>query len=205
MSTEISAIVYEDTLPSVTQLTSSEEEVTEIILRYFTNVYGLYHQKLLGFAITKLSNTQLAEDIVSDVFANFYAYLTIKGQDPAILIKNIDAYLMKCVKNKIIDHYRKKSHPNSQLYDDFSSPVDIHQLVEGKMLTERLYSCINRLSVKQKMAILMTLNGCSQRDIAKEIFGASDVAAINSVKALLSRARNTLGEYLSGYCGDGSM
>lgn len=199
MSTEISAIVYEDTLPSVTQLTSSEEEVTEIILRYFTNVYGLYHQKLLGFAITKLSNTQLAEDIVSDVFANFYAYLTIIGQDPEILFKNIDAYLMICVKNKIIDHYRKKSHPNSQLYDDFSSPVDIHQLVEGKMLTERLYSCINRLSVNQKMAILMTLNGCSQRDIAEQIYGKRDSAAINCVKALLTRAKGTLKNEFSDY------
>lgn len=209
MTIESHACSPEDNPNNGIESISNEERLIEKIKNYFTNIYNTHYTELLRIAVFKLSDAQLAEDIVNEVFANFYEYLTIKGQDPAILFKNIDAYLMKCVKNKIIDHYRKKSHPNSPIDDGFRSPSNTHQLVEDQMLEERTFFLINRLSENQKKAILMFYEGYNQKEIAEQIYGGilpyDEEKEVNKVKALLRRARNTLKKYLSGYCGDGSL
>lgn len=197
MTIESHACSPEDNPNNGIESISNEERLT--INRYFINIYNTHYTELLRIAVFKLSDVQLAEDIVNEVFANFYEYLTIKGQDPAILFKNIDAYLMKCVKNKIIDHYRKKSHPNSPIDDGFRSPSNTHQLVEDQMLEERTFFLINRLSENQKKAILMFYEGYPQKEIAEQIYGKRDSAAINCVKALLTRAKGTLKNEFSDY------
>ena len=182
---------------------SNEERLIEKINHYFTNIYNTHYTVLLGNATFRLSDVQLAEDIVSEVFTNFYDYLLRQRNDPEILIQNINSYLFRCLKNKIIDFYGK-NHRTSPIDGGFRSPSNTHQSVEDLLREERAFSLINLLPENQKKAILMFYHEYSLKEIAKEIYGASDVAAINRVKALLSRARNTL-KNLSGYCGDGSL
>lgn len=183
---------------------SNEERLIEKINHYFINIYKTHYTELVRIAVFKLSDAQLAEDIVSEVFTNFYDYLLRQRTDPEIWIQNIQFYLFRCLTNKIFDYYRK-NHRTSPIVDGFRSPSNTHQSVEDLLREERAFSLINLLPENQKKAILMFYHEYSLKEIAEQIYGASDVAAINRVKALLSRARKTLKIYLSGYCGDGSL
>jgi RNA polymerase sigma factor (sigma-70 family) len=187
---------------------SNEERLIEKINRYFTNIYNTHYTVLLGNATFRLSDAQLAEDIVSEVFTNFYDYLLRQRKDPEILIQNINSYLFRCLTNKIIDFYRK-NHRTSPIDGGFRSPSNTHQSVEDQLREERNFEIINHLVENQKIAFLMFYNGFSQKEIAKEIYGGSlpydEEKEVNKVKSLLSRARKTLKKYLSGYCGDGSL
>jgi RNA polymerase sigma-70 factor (ECF subfamily) len=69
----------------------------------FLESYDLYVDELFRFAYFKVSQQEVAEDIVQDVFIDTWQYLVNDNK-----IENIRAFLYRAVRNKIINHYRKK-------------------------------------------------------------------------------------------------
>ena len=71
--------------------------------RAFEMLYRRYAVQLLALALNKTSDREIAEEIIQDAFLSLF----LKKQT-ADSIKNLSAFLYTTVKNKVIDHYRRK-------------------------------------------------------------------------------------------------
>ena len=64
--------------------------------------FAIEHKRLLNFIKTRVSNTSDAEDILQDVFFQFWqGYNTIEN------LERVTSWLFRVARNKIIDRYRK--------------------------------------------------------------------------------------------------
>ncbi|MFC1724158.1 RNA polymerase sigma factor [candidate division KSB1 bacterium] len=68
----------------------------------FKDLFDKYSVPLLDFAFSYLKDSQLAEDIVQDVFVNIW--LKKENLNPELSIKS---YLYKAVQNQVFKHYRR--------------------------------------------------------------------------------------------------
>lgn len=67
------------------------------------NIFINDKEKLISFIKIRVNNTEEAEDILQDVFANMIT-MAISIQEP---IENVRAWVYASIRNKIIDTYRK--------------------------------------------------------------------------------------------------
>jgi len=73
-----------------------------------------FRQRLLNFIRTRVSRIEDAEDILQDVFYQF-----TRVNDLINPIENISAWLYRAARNRIIDHYKKKTdEPLPASYDE---------------------------------------------------------------------------------------
>lgn len=145
-----------------------------------------YSDYLYNYAITRVNDEHIAEDLVQDTFV-----AAIKS------IKNFESkskestWLIAILKNKIIDHYRKKVnkyhqesietlHNTNDYFDNRGSwrtdqrPTDWHlgsgHSVDQKEFYEVLQKCIGRLNELQRIAFVMKhLDDEDTDDICKEL------------------------------------
>lgn len=76
----------------------------EEINQYFSQVYDLYVKKIYRFIYLKVSLTETAEDLSSEVFLRLYRH--IQKNNP--VIENPQAFLYQIARNVVADHYRGK-------------------------------------------------------------------------------------------------
>ncbi len=139
----------------------------EIIAELFTN----YSDYLYNFTITRVNDTHIAEDLVQETFIS-----ALKGYDSFQSKSKESTWLIAILKNKIIDHYRKKSkqyflHSLNELQnmDDFFNnkgawqteqrpsrwDMDIDSNLEQQEFYETLQQCLIHLNDVQRMAFVM--------------------------------------------------
>lgn len=78
----------------------------------FTKDFEAYSDVVYRLCVYKTGSSEVAEDLVQDIFTKYYEYLT--DHDPP---ENTKAFLFQSARNRIIDHYRK--HTTDSL-DDLS-------------------------------------------------------------------------------------
>lgn len=78
----------------------------------FNAVYALYWKKLYFHAYKRVGTAELAEDMVQDVFFQFWL-----KRASLVITKSIESYLMGMLKNKILMHFREK-YAASEKYDE---------------------------------------------------------------------------------------
>lgn len=136
-----------------------------------------YSDELFGYAMSKTSNTELAEDLVQETFlAGLKSLENFKGQSSE------RTWLFSILKFKIADHYRKASTKyeisNSKFSNDDDSYVDNYFTedgdwkenavpkdwgidysgsIENKELGKALNGCIEKLPYNQKQLVLLKL------------------------------------------------
>ncbi|MDF2432644.1 MAG: hypothetical protein JWP44_2275 [Mucilaginibacter sp.] len=72
-------------------------------LSAFREIYARYWKKLYSEAYKRLKSKELAEEVVQEIFTNFW----LKRQSLQITT-TINGYLYLAVANQVIDHYRKE-------------------------------------------------------------------------------------------------
>ena len=78
------------------------------------DVFISFRQRLLNFIHTRVSRIEDAEDILQEVFYQFTRVDNLINP-----IENISAWLYRAARNRIIDHYKKKTdEPLSASYDE---------------------------------------------------------------------------------------
>lgn len=71
--------------------------------RAYRELYGMTHQMLLGFILMKVNGSRdTAEDILSEVYCDAFRY-----SKTLTLTHNVQAWLFRITKSKIVDHYRR--------------------------------------------------------------------------------------------------
>lgn len=72
---------------------------------HFIKAYDEFSDAIFRHCFFKLSDRELAKDVLQDVFMKTWDYLARKGE-----IRNIKAFLYQVANNLIIDQYRKRKY-----------------------------------------------------------------------------------------------
>jgi len=161
-----------------------------------------YADYLFNYAISRVSDTEIAKDLVQETFfAGLKSAKNFKGDAAE------RTWLIAILKRKVIDHYRKinskkgkaevrmnySSSSDSdgdwleeQVADPFSSFEN--DAIENEELGTAIYDCISKLPKKQSLVFTMkTIRGMSTEDICKEL----DINPSN-LWVMIHRARTAL-------------
>ncbi len=147
-------------------------------------LYRRYYQPLCTHAVKFVGSRQVAEDMVSDLFYDFYTnrmYTTVST--------SYAAYLFKAVRNKGYNYFRWEMERNITLTDDYSGSIPEHQQPDMITQYEELYQdvekAINALPHQRREIYLQfQFEGKSVKEIAETLTLSS-----RTIEAQIYRAR----------------
>jgi len=161
-----------------------------------------YADYLFNYAIGRVSNAEVAKDLVQETFfAGLKSAKNYKGEAAE------RTWLIAILKRKVIDHYRKSNSKkgkaevrmsyskNSDASGDWleervADPFSTleNDAIENEELGLAIHDCINKLPKKQALVFKMkTIQGISTEDICKEL----DINPSN-LWVIIHRARGKL-------------
>lgn len=157
-------------------------------------VYLTIRSKLLRFAVARLNNTALAEDIVQDL------YIRLNRGNLSTDVENIEAFIFRALNNLIIDHRRKAARINNRdsAYKNEQSIDPVHEMADPEPSADRqleskeklvaVNEVINALpSQCRKAFTAVRIKGLSYREAA-EVLGVGQKA----IEKQISRAMKAL-------------
>ena len=152
----------------------------------FDDLFRYNYRPLCLYALHYLRDVDLAEDIVQES----YTALWEKLQDDTHVL-NCKSYLYMMVRNRCLDHLRKKGIPTESLkpYDTYGI-IDDNDAQERSQTEARLWTAIDSLPEKcREVFILSKRDGLKYEEIAEEL-GLS----VNTVRNQISKALKVLKE-----------
>jgi len=156
----------------------------------FNLLFDKYYHELCSFSNIIISNQQLAEEVVADVFVKIW-----QKKEFIEITTSVKSYLYKSTKNTTISYLRKKKVDEVSLDDIFnlqeensSNPESI--IIQGETL-EQIKDVLSILPKKSKMVFQMhRFNQLKYKDIA-EIMNVS----VKSIEKHMSKSMKILREY----------
>jgi len=165
----------------------------------------LYSDYLFNYTITRVSDRDIAQDLVQDTFlAGLKSMKNFKGE------ASERTWLVSILKRKIIDHYRKinsnkgKAEVRITYNDDESEgdwleervadPFDktAEDQIQNSELGDAIFDCLSKLPKKQAQVFRMkTIEGYDTEDICKEL----NINASN-LWVIIHRARTAMASCL---------
>jgi RNA polymerase sigma-70 factor (family 1) len=153
----------------------------------YTAIYKRYWQRIYVIALKRLGDEQDAEEIVQDIFLNFW-----RKRFTFTLTTGFQNYFAIAVKFEIMDLMRKRAHA---LAYDKESGLDFSEADESMLrqldlldLQKQLQLSINDLPEKCRLVFRLKYEqGYSQKQISEEL----DISE-KTVEAHLSKGRKTL-------------
>jgi len=136
--------------------------------RKFTKIYDKYVESIYRFVFIKVSSSQIAEDITSEVFLKSWEKFKQK-QDS---IENPRAYLYRVARNRVIDFYRERGQTTIISIEQenivLKSDEDLEKKQETEMNLEKIQKALTKLNPDyQDVIILRHIDGLPIKDIAK--------------------------------------
>ncbi len=159
--------------------------------QYFVHHYNHYLPQIYRYVFYKVRNTNVAEDIVSDIF-----YKALKNIGKYKHKGFFQAWLFTIARNTVTSYYRKNSRETLYAYDndtDQPDPVTVEGIVSAKESRAELLNIVASLPPNQQDAIRLRYT----RDLKiKEIAHILNKSE-GSVKQLLHRGLRNLHSELS--------
>ena len=152
----------------------------------FDDLFKYNYRPLCLYALHYIQNVDLAEDIVQDSYASLWEKLQ-EGDH----VLNLKSYLYMMVRNRCLDHLRKKGLPTESLkpYDTYGIIGD-DDAQERSQTEARLWTAIDSLPEKCREVFIMSKrDGLKYEEIAEEL-GLS----VNTVRNQISKALKVLKE-----------
>lgn len=168
----------------------------------------LYGDSLFKFALARVRNVQIAEDLVQETFL-----AAIKARDSFEQRSQVKTWLTGILKHKIIDHQRRSAREQNYedadaLFDELRQEsfdasghwqIDVAQWSNPDQALEReefwavMNRCLDELPEKMReIFLLREMEGLSAEEICK----ALPVSSTNNVWVILSRLRMKLRQCL---------
>lgn len=172
-------------------MTKNKDQKIQLDKESLIKLYEENNEALYRYAYRYLSDTDLAEECVSEVFTRYLQALQ-SGKTPN---GNTKAYLYRIAHNRIVDYYRKrkpvKNIGQDVLPDQKSNP---ELLFSKKQIKERLRKALLKLPEEQRMVIeLRVMEEWSHTDVA-EYLGKT----VEASRAMQYRATKRLRKTLDG-------
>ena len=156
----------------------------------FEVVYKQYFSSLVGFAFQYVESSEIAEDVVQDVFGKVW------NQSGELDIRtNIKSYLFGAVRNACLNHLRHEK--VKQVHVDESSGDEMDQIdfLEMDELQELIQHTLDQLPEKRRQVFeLSRFEGKKYQEIAEEL----DIS-VKTVETQMSRALRALREAVGSY------
>lgn len=168
------------------------KKVAEGDQKSLESLFNLFHGRLLGFIINYVKNKEAAEEVVSDVFLNFWQH-----KEKLVDVKQYEIYLFICAKNAALNYVRKSGKLNIVSMDD-------HYVAEFTEITDPLKELENKeLMLKMDLAIESLPAQCKAvfRLAKEQGFKCKEIASImeispRTVEAQIYKAVKRLDEVL---------
>ena len=152
----------------------------------FDDLFRYNYRPLCLYALHYLQDVDLSEDIVQESYATLWEKLQ---EDAHIL--NRKSYLYMMVRNRCLDHLRKKGIPTESLkpYDTYGI-IDDDDAQERSQTEARLWTAIDSLPEKCREVFIMSKrDGLKYEEIAEELN-----LSVNTVRNQISKALKVLKE-----------
>lgn len=149
----------------------------------FINSYNEWSDDLFRYAFFKISNREVALDIVQDTFTKAWEWITSDKE-----VTNLRAFLYKILKNLIIDYYRKKkSESLDNLLDEgFDFGYDEMETIESNLLGKDLWIKVKKLDEKyQEVITLRYMNDLSITEISEVINESENNVSVRIHRGLI--------------------
>lgn len=161
----------------------------------FDMLFRDWYARLVGFAQTFVSESGLAEEVVSDVFVSLWI-----NRENLAAVDHADTYLYVSVKNRCLNTLRSKIYtvtieeqPDMKTAE-YENP---HEVMEHRELYEKLNRLISQLPEQQRIIFRMIKeNGLTAKQTA-EILQLSP----RTVETHVYKAVKRLEEEIAGYLG----
>jgi RNA polymerase sigma-70 factor (ECF subfamily) len=128
-------------------------------------LYRSYGPELYGFAIRRLGDEGLAEELVQDVFTR--AWHQAERYEPARA--SVRTWLYAIARNALIDAERRRGRrPPAALADPDGDPADLNEPFETALLRHQIQLGVSRLTAEHRQIIqLVHFRGLSLVEIAE--------------------------------------
>ena len=159
----------------------------------FDALYRRYWVQLYDAAYKRLNDREQAEDIVQEVFIQFW----LRRQ--ALLIHNVGAYMHTAVRYKVLSYFSRHK-GTSKFYEPFEALLTTadtpEQQLMAKELLELVYAFADTLSDRKKQIFLLHVkNKLSTKEIAREL-GISQKSVQNQLGPAMQSLRKSLIPFL---------
>lgn len=185
------------TLPNESQSMTLLESARAGDKRAIGSIYNLYFESIYQFIRFRVSDTQIAEDITSDVFvAMIQAFKNRKGPR-----NNLRAWLFRVARNKIADHYGKQeSLPLETIEEWFADDQpNLETQFVNSLTKDTVRELVGQLSLDQQSVLLFRFNQQLSLQETADIMGKN----VNTVKTLQARAVKKLAKLAERSLEDG--
>ncbi|QEE49775.1 RNA polymerase sigma-70 factor [Flavobacterium alkalisoli] len=115
----------------------------------FEEIYTGYWEKLYVFSFKMTQDRELAQNIVQDVFIDFWE----RRNETTIL--SIESYLFRAVKNQVYKYYRNNRFDKSIPEEKFENYLIENISSVDDELLDKLYSLLDKLPEKRKEILMM--------------------------------------------------
>jgi len=170
------------------------ERIADDDVKAFEEIYQRHATKMLVYATKILNNQMVCEDLIQNVFIDFWNKRSEKN------INNLESYLFRAVKFQIFNYFRNNKFHDTDLTR--LNLIDLSINASKKMEFEELETTIENLVKKlpprcQEIFLLSRFEHKSNKEIAAAL-GISEQAVKNQVSKALIFLRENLqkGEYL---------
>ena len=154
-------------------------------------LYDRFRMPLKSFIAKRVSDPATVEDLLHDVFVRIHSRIaTLKDSD------KVTAWIYQTARNSVIDFYRKKKEPFSEVTEDLL--LAAHE--EISYTAERLIPVVRRMIEQlpdkyREVLIRSDFEGQKYADIAAEL-----EISVSGVKSRVQRARQMLKSLLLECC-----
>jgi len=153
-------------------------------------IYIRYYDQLLNYGLKLFPDPEIIKDCIQDLFVKLYSS---KNINPALHVRS---YLLKSIRNILIDKLAKQKLLVSENDISFHMPVDEDDLErnfggndEELMLMKKLLNSFDLLSDKQKQILYFRyIQELSHKEIA-EILDINEQSSMNLSSRALSKLR----------------
>jgi len=152
----------------------------------YAELYDLFIDKIYRFVFFKVNNQEEAQDLTADVFLRVWQYIQEKKK-----VGNFKALLYQVAKNRVIDHYRQKSHSDVLTGEEILREIedsrgeDFVKELEIKSEIKSLESFLKQLKAEyQEVLLLKYVEGYSNGEIAKILDKSTSNVRVLSHRAL---------------------
>lgn len=162
----------------------------------FEEIFLLYYQQLVVFAIKLVNDSDLSRDLVQEVIVNFY-----EKRNSIEIHTSLKAHLYQSVRNRCLNYIKReqtiKNH-HSIIYSDKKETEQFYyDLMEETELENKIFQIIKSLPKQcQKIFEMSRFDGKSNSDIANEL----DISK-RTVETQISNALKRIRTKLSNYIG----
>ena len=153
-------------------------------------LWELFGERLKSFILRRVSDKQVAEDLLQETFIRVHTKLD--GIDD---VQRISSWVYQIARNLIIDHYRSRAKEAASIADDLEADSDEDQNI-NELVSSWLPYMISQLPDSYREAVeLYELKGLAQQEIADHLN-----LSLSGAKSRVQRGRDKLKSLLFDCC-----